>query len=267
MTREMGTLGKEVARQFAQRKGYTVVHHEMIEAGHPRGGVEESEVFRFLEGSEEELAKWRSNRTDEGFLRPDEVLELALEGEVLIRGWGAARLLRSIPNVLSVRVCAPMDFRVAQMQARLGIGARQARREIQRSDAAHSRTFLRFFDTDWEDPLNYDLVLNTAHLAVETCADMLVDAAANPAFAETEAARKEIQDRLLEARIKGAMARETALRGRGRHIQVSVANAEVRLYGLVTDGETGRIAERIAAAQSGVGALRNDIARASGFTE
>ena len=60
MTREMGTLGKEVARAFARRKGINVVHHELTRPSHDRmAKAQESEVFRFLEGTEEEMSKWR----------------------------------------------------------------------------------------------------------------------------------------------------------------------------------------------------------------
>jgi osmotically-inducible protein OsmY len=44
-----------------------------------------------------------------------------------------------------------------------------------------------------------------------------------------------------------------------------VENGEVRLYGVVSDGSSSQIAEKIAAAQPGVHGLRNEIVRASGF--
>jgi len=267
MTREMGTLGKEVAREFSRRQGIGVIHHELIHSAHDRmANNQESDVYRFLEGSEEELAKWRNNRAQDGYLTAEEIYELALEDNVLIRGWGAARLLKSVPNILSVRVCAPMDFRIRQMMERLGVGAREAQREIERSDAAHSRTFLRFFETDWRDPLNYDLVLNTAHLSPTTCADILVDAAANPAFAGTEATRNELHDRLLEARISTAINADASLGRQGQHIQIKIQDGDVRLYGVVTNGQSSQTAERIVAAQNGVSSVQNEIARINRFS-
>ena len=267
MTREMGTLGKEVARSFARRMGYPVLHSELVESTEEIGRDEESEVFRFLEGSEEELDKWRSNRSKGGYLTPEDVLEIALEGDVLIRGWGATRLLKSVPNVLSVRVCAPMAFRLEQMQQRLGIDERTAMREIARSDASHSRTFLRFFGTDWTDPSGYDLVLNTAHLTPELCADILYDAVSNPNFRETEETRRELTDRLLEARISAALGSDPVLGRHGRNIQVAVADAEVRLYGVVLDGLSRQLAERVAGEQGGVRNLRNEIIRARSYAD
>lgn len=266
MTREMGTLGKEVAREFARRTNYTVIHAELAEPGseHARRG-EESEVYRFLEGSQEELDKWRSNRASGGYLTPDQIFEIALEGNVLIRGWGAAKLLRSVPNILSLRVCAPMDFRVDQMQRRLGIDPISARREIERNDAAHSSILMRFFGADWTDPLQYDLALNTGHLPHDVCADILCDTVDSAAFAATESGRRKLMDCLMEARIRSALASSNRLHRSGSHIHVSVDDAKVRLYGLVTESGAPREAETLVMAQTGVEALQNDIAYAGRF--
>lgn len=46
---------------------------------------------------------------------------MAAMDRVLIKEWVATRLMKSVPNVLSVRVCAPMDFRLRVMMKRLGI--------------------------------------------------------------------------------------------------------------------------------------------------
>lgn len=268
MTREMGTLGKEVAREFARRKNCPVLHHEMVRSPSERQAYrEESEVYRFLEGTEAELEYWRSNRAHQGYLTPAEIIEIALDGDVLIRGWGATRLLKSVPNVLAVRVCAPMAFRTGIMMKRLGVDARTARREIDLSDAAHSRTFLRFWETDWRDPTNYDLVFNTAHVTPETCAEMLLDAAAGSHHAESDAMRAALRDRLVEERIRAAIHAETRLEGLGQHIDVSVDAGGVRLYGLVKDRRSRQLAEAAAARCIEAGTLRNEIAEASGFVE
>lgn len=266
MTREMGTLGKEVAREFARRMNHAVVHLELVASPAERSQYRgESEVYRFLEGSEAEQERWRTNRASLGYLTPVEVLEIAREGDALIRGWGATRLLKSVPGVLSVRVRAPMDFRVEQMRSRLGVDARTARREIERSDAAHGRTFLRFFETDWRDPDNFDIVLNTAHLTPDACAGILCETVASPAFAESDAGRRVMTDRLLEARISQALVADPDLQNRGRNIRIVVDDANVRLFGVVSDGVSRKRAEDLVTALPDVRTVCNEIVRASGF--
>lgn len=267
MTREMGTLGKDVARLAARRLGLTVVHHELVDIHDPRAAAgRASEVARFLErppdadGPAEPVA-------DQGFLTPAEVLALARRGGVLIRGWGATRLLRGLPCVLSVRVTAPMEKRVAEMMRRLGVPERIARREIDRNDAAHSRSILAIFAEDWRNPLHYDLVLNTGHLSVEACADILCDAVRSATLEPTPQAEAKLADRLLAARIAETLHGPGRFGRRAVHVDAVVDNGRVRLYGAVGDGGAAGEIERAIRDMPGVAAIQNEIARIGRYFE
>ena len=86
MTREMATLGRDVASGLAERLGLTVVHHELV--AHDiaeRSGMRESEVQRFLEGGASLLQRWRIDRARMSRYTAEEILELAVKGNVLIR--------------------------------------------------------------------------------------------------------------------------------------------------------------------------------------
>lgn len=262
MTREMGSLGKDVARLAAERLGLTIVHHEMIETAAERRAAEEpSAVARFLEAGSES-PPGPAGLEHGGYLTPAEILALALRGDVLIRGWGASRLLRSIAHILTVRVCAPTERRVEEIRRRLGVDARTARREIDRSDAGHASAFLRFFTADWRSATNYDMVLNTGHLSVESCADILVDAARSATLAETPESRAALQDRLLEARVTERMqGSDGSLGRRAAYVRTSVDRGEVHLYGSVSDSATAREIEEIVRNVPGVAGVRSEMAR------
>ena len=262
MTREMGTLGKDVARLAADRLDLTIIHHEMIGSHAERSGDQStSAVARFLEVGPEPKHHRNGGLTHGGYLTPSEVLGLALRGSVLIRGWGAPRLLRSIPHILTVRVCAPIERRVEEMCRRLGVDARTARREIDRSDADHAHAFLRFFETDWRSPTNYDMVLNTGHLSVEACAEILIDAAQSATLAETPETRRMLEDRLLEAQISERLHGSEPFGRRASYVQSSVERGHVRLYGAVSDGGTVREIEEMVRALPGVAEIHSEISR------
>ena len=262
MTREMGSLGKEVARRAADRLDLTIIHHEMIGSAAERADTgSTSAVARFLEVGPDPKQHRNGGLTHNGYLTPSEILGLALRGDVLIRGWGAPRLLRSIPHILTVRVCAPVEQRVEEMCRRLGLDARTARREIDRSDAEHAHAFLRFFASDWRSPTNYDMVLNTGHLSVESCADILIDAARSATLAETAESRRMLEDRLLEARIAERLRGAEPFGRRASYVQGSVDAGRVRLYGAVSDGGTAREIEEMVRGLPGVAEIRSEIAR------
>jgi hypothetical protein len=77
-----------------------------------RFGVDESAVLHYVNGSASLLERWHIDRRRLFHYAAEEILRLAQHGNVLIKGWGVATLLRDLPGVISVRVCAPMEFRV-----------------------------------------------------------------------------------------------------------------------------------------------------------
>src|SRR5204862_2132040 len=160
---EMATLGKDVAAGLAERFGLTVVHHELVKQGiAERASMRESEVHRFLEGEASLLQRWTIYRKRLSRYTAQEILELAVKGNVLIRGWGATYLLRSVAHVICVRICAPMPFREQVLMKRLGIKDRLlARHEIEANDVAHNGTMQKMFGRDCTDPSLYTMVRNT----------------------------------------------------------------------------------------------------------
>jgi cytidylate kinase len=236
MTREMGSRGKAVADGLANALGLEVVHHELVERHiAERLNLGESAVHRFLEGQSTMLDRWKIDHKKLSRVTAEEVLQIAMKGNVLIRGWGAAQLLSDVSHVICVRVCAPMADRIAEMSRRLGIDDhRIVAREIERNDDAHERTVQRQFARDWRDPLVYDIVLNTGRMPIDACIAQLQSLAAHPAYQETPASLARLKDKLIEARVRTILDIEVADLPYGSGLHVAVSDGVVTLSGVVT---------------------------------
>jgi len=228
MTREMGSLGKDVAAGLADQMGLTVVHHELVEHNlAERLGVQESAVHRYLEGGASLLERWKIDKEKLSRYTAEEILELAKQGNVVIRGWGAVALLRAVPHVLRVRVCAPMPSRERVMVERLGLKSpSEAMREILQNDAAHARIMRGFFGVNWEDPQLYHVVLNTGAVPVDACVSIVRLLAERPEFKVTDETRSVLADKLMESRVHAALGDAFAT-----PITVKVAMGKVTLTG------------------------------------
>ena len=87
MTREMGTLGKDVAQGIADLLGLKVIHSELVEHDlATRLGVQESAVHRYLEGGASVLERWKIDKEKLSRYTAEELLEFARDGNVIIRG-------------------------------------------------------------------------------------------------------------------------------------------------------------------------------------
>ena len=184
MTREIGTLGRDVAAGLAERLKLTVVHDGLIEHGiAERVGMLDGEVHRYFEGEATLLERWRTDKQRLARKTAEQILELATNGNVLIRGWGAAFLLREISHVACVRICAPVPFRKRVLVERGTVkDEHQAQREIGRRDSAYSAVMQRIFGFTGVETADYALTLNTARIPVASCVDQIVQLAAIPEF-------------------------------------------------------------------------------------
>jgi cytidylate kinase len=261
MTREIGSLGTDVAAGVANRLGLEIVRSEVAANNlAKRLGVAEGAVTRYLEGSASLLERWQIDHRKLFKYATEEILGIAQRGNVLIKGWGAATLLRDVPNVISARVCAPMDFRVRVIMEREGRkDAARIRDEITRFDAARGRTLRAYFDIEKEDAGLYDIVLNTERLSVETCVDAICELTEGSRFADTFKSRSALANKFLEARISAAMAEHISFAMAPLGISVSVANGKVTLAGTTTSGGLRKRAENIARTVAGMSAIDNRI--------
>src|SRR5881392_1538062 len=120
ITREMGSLGKDVAAALGEALNLPVIYHEVIDHLADRMRVRKSHVIRLLDGSAGLLERLTADRTSLAIYTADEIYGLAAKGGAIIRGWGATHLLREVAHAVCVRVCAPFDVRKRRMMQRLG---------------------------------------------------------------------------------------------------------------------------------------------------
>jgi cytidylate kinase len=271
MTREIGSLGADVATGVARELGLRIIHSEIVvNQVAERLGVTESAILRYVDGSASLLERWLIDRRKLSCYTAEEILRLAQQGNVLIRGWGAATLLRDMPQVVSVRICAPIAFRVRVMMERLQVkDADTVRGEIERFDAAHARAMRSSFNVEREDALLYHTVLNTDRLPVDACVNAVCQLARDPRFQDHPTTQSVLADKLLEAKINSALSNEIGVSMAPVGVTVSAANGSVTLAGTSSNGSLRSRAERVASRIAGVVKIDNRIvsvpSRGGGF--
>lgn len=236
MTREMGSLGKDVAAQLSERLGKQLVHHEIIGVLADKMRLRKSHVVRFLEGKAGIWERMTTDKTSLSIYTADETFKLIESGRVaVLRGWGAAHLLRPVPHVVCVRVCAPFQTRVARMMERLNTDDRAlVESEIRMSEEAHGAITKRHFGIDWQQPENYDLVLNTERLPIGQCVEEILALMQQPHFQETPESMRVFANLALQTHVRAALRQDA--RTSKMNIGVDVADSRVVLTGMLEPG-------------------------------
>jgi cytidylate kinase len=263
MTREMGSLGKDVAAGLAQRMNKKVVYHEIIEPIANKMRLRKSHVERFLEGKSGIWERLTTDKTSLSIFTADETFRfLRDDSTAVIRGWGAAHLLRNIPHVIRVRVCAPLETRVTRMMERLATDNRETvESEIQLSEEAHTAITKRHFNLNWRDPENYDLVLCTERLSVAECVDEIEGMMQRNTFQETPQSRLLVENLSLEWSVRSALRRDA--RTTETTITVEVQDGMARLLGVVDSADEALAVGEVTAGVEGIRNVDNQLKSAA----
>jgi cytidylate kinase len=263
MTQEMATMGKDVALGVCEALGLQQVRHEVGDHVAGMMHVKKSLIRRIREGKASRIEKWAADEKTISIFTAEEVLELAVKGDVLIRGWGATQILRPVPHIACVRVCAPMGVRVKRLMERLESDDEDlAGREIEMDDAARASRIAEHFNVVWGDPTLYDLTLNTERMPVATCVDQIVALVKSPAFAQTADSLQLLADLALRAKVRAVLKSSPVTQD--IDVAIEAHAGKITLSGIVVDEAERQACEATVAAIDGVTATENHLKTMSG---
>ena len=206
MSRQVGSGAEEVASHIAEELKLRIFDKTLMMRVASEVGIHESEIVDYSE------EKYRArNFFERLFSRQRTVAEAATQtrgtrgaeeissqildearaidliratmgaayerGNVLIIGRGGQAILKDKPDVLHVRVVAPLEDRVMRLQEQRNLTVPQARRLAMERDHTTAEYLHTFHQVDWDDPTLYHLVVNTGKLGVRKAAGIIAAAA------------------------------------------------------------------------------------------
>lgn len=175
ISRQMGSLGRQVADEISLRLNFRVVWREVINEAASRAGVpevalatiDELDLLGIRPSIEARKAYHDSVR--------DIMHELAREDNVVIVGRAGQVILQGYDNALHVRLYAPIDMRIERIAQRQGISQETARGLVEASDLSRQRYLKKYYHARLDDPYLYDMMINTAHLTSEAVASIVCE--------------------------------------------------------------------------------------------
>jgi cytidylate kinase len=233
-----GSQGNEIGHELSRALGWEFADREIIARAAERYGEAAMDLQRV---TEEKPTLWeRFSDSTQHYLSCVEatIFELAAQGRAVLVGHGAAIMLREIPHVLRVRVTAPEPLRAVRVRDQQGLASVDIAREFVR-DTDHERAArMRFlYRVDVDDPLLYDLTLNSERLTVEEGARLVREALQSQIVQPTERSLAHGRDLSFAAQAKARLLVDP--RTRGLKLSVLAADGNVTIAGM-TDSEEAR---------------------------
>jgi cytidylate kinase len=190
---ELGSGAPEIGKLVADKLHIDYIDREIIakvadQLQQTKQGIAEKEMppgtlgGRILEALEHigayqgaYLPTWEIPLDDDSYREGLEsvIKHLAESGSFVIRGRGSQCILRDFPDAFHVLVVAPLELRMKRVMEGLQLDQEAAKKEVERFDRSRREFTKRYFHTELEDPLNYDLVINTQRLIFEDAASII----------------------------------------------------------------------------------------------
>lgn len=98
------------------------------------------------------------------------------KGNVVIVGRGGMAALQDKPDVLHVRIQAPLALRVKRLKEHEGLTQDEAQKRIRERDLSDADWIKRYFGLDSHEPSLFDLIISTAKYTPEQATNLIIKA-------------------------------------------------------------------------------------------
>lgn len=194
ISRQFMAGATDVAERVAAELGWTVVDDAFIEAIAERSGYSADDVRnleervpsfmeRFAQSSALSFPEFLLS-TPSAIEEPEAVKlahvskqlveELGRRDRIVMVGRAAAAVLARERDALHLRLVASRSYRVSLVMKDQALGESEAASLLDERDHNRERYHAELFDRDWNDPVNYHMVLNTELLGTDGAAALVV---------------------------------------------------------------------------------------------
>ena len=175
VSRQRGARGEELARRLGRELDWRIFDRQIVTAIAERTEMRDVVLSQLDErafGAFNDYVRQLLVPNDPGQLTYLQQLVkviwgLARQGNAIILGRGANWFLNASFG-LRIRVIAPLELRAETTARAEGLPLVQAGKRIKEHDARQAAYIRQVYGRDIDDPLGYDLTLNTGELELET---------------------------------------------------------------------------------------------------
>jgi cytidylate kinase len=250
ITISRGTMsgGEALARCLSEKLNIPAVSAEILEEASKRFGISQALLQQQLEKTKGLIRGPSPERSHYLTAIQLALAERAQKGPFVYYGHAGHLLMKGVPQVLKVRVIAPLDQRARKLAEGEKISLDEAKKVIEKMEEGRIKWTRFLYGVDWRDPALYDLVINLDAISLESACEMIVCTLRQKEFLESPQTDTIIADFLLASRVKAELAGHE--RTKGLELEVWAEKGRVNITGRF---ETGGIFH------SGKHRIKNDL--------
>lgn len=189
ISRQFGSGGRSIAKQLAERLGYTYYDKELVKKIALQSGFDADYVEeRGEHAPEASVLAYAFNMQGipgvmNGLSATDflwhiqrqVILELAEKEPCVIVGRSSDYILRDRKDALHVYVHADFEFRAERIVRLYGESEKKPEKRLHDKDKKRAINYRHYTEREWGMASNYDLCLNSSTMGIDRCVDIIAD--------------------------------------------------------------------------------------------
>jgi len=261
ISRQIGSLGDEIARATADTLGYQYIEKLQISKILSMLGFSISDIDKY---DEKKPSVWQTLSIQKElfahYIRAA-VYELAALKNVVIVGRGGQVILKDIPGTLHIKVIAPYATRVSRLMEQREYEENKVQKIIRQRDRDSSGYLHTYFDANWDDSNLYDLVINTRAMTTNKSVEMIACAVDTDNIKESPQKPEVLYDLALKHKAKAAVMK--VIDG-GDWVNLEVKKGVASLSGYVRSLALKNDCEKVVSNIQGITSVNNQLSREMG---
>ncbi|MBI4636053.1 MAG: cytidylate kinase family protein [Candidatus Rokubacteria bacterium] len=257
ISQTLGSLGDAIGREVGRTLSWEFADREIIAKAAERFA---EGVMELAHVTEERPTLWeRITDTKRRYVTYVEaiILEMAAHDNVILSGRATTILLSPVRHVLRVRITAPWEARARRVEQEQGLTHEAAIDLVRQTDRERAARVRFLYHVDWDDPLLYDLVLNTERLSVPRATRLIVETLEEDRFQSTPGAQLEVTDLSLVAQVKAAFLANPLTRS--LRLSATCRDGQISVGGMVDEDEQEKAVLEIAGKVPGVRGVTGEL--------
>lgn len=198
--------GKEIAEGVAERLGFRCMSMEILNQAAQDFGVPVDKLSDALRRKPSLFDRLRHEKEHYVTVIKDELVRAVKDENVVYHGLAGHLMLKELPHVLRVKVCADLENRIEAAMESDSLTRKEAERYIGRIDQERNRWVKYLYHVDRHDYRTYDLVINLERVSIPSAIDIICKLAEEREFLPTEESHAKMRDLVLANDIKAKIA-------------------------------------------------------------
>lgn len=191
ISRGFGSGGKTIGKLLAQRLDIDYFDNDLIRLASEESGINIELFGKADEKVKASLFKKYNRSYGEKIISPDSaefisddnlfnyqakiIRDLAQKENCILIGRCSDYILRDDPKAIRIFVCADEEFCVNKVVELYGLDPDDAKKKIDKIDKSRAAYYKYYTGNEWNDPLNYDLCVNTSKVGFDGAVDIIID--------------------------------------------------------------------------------------------